>query len=82
MPVLDNSQMRAGRYLRWHDARRKLRDILAHLTAGGAVLTFTYTRATRYTARHAAMFRAARSGLYVRRGNSWECIDFTPIRFV
>jgi hypothetical protein len=71
-----------GTYLRWHTARQTARRIAAHLAAGGRVVVATYTRATYYDQRHAAMFRATRTGLFVQRGKAWDCIDGCAIRFV
>ncbi len=79
---MTNDQMKPGRFLRWHRARRAAARISAHLSAGGRVVVGTYTRATVYTRRHADLFRATREGLYVRRGKGWDCIDHCAIRLV
>ena len=74
--------MKPGRFLRWQRARRTAAEIAAHLAAGGKVVVGTHTRATVYGRRHAALFRATRSGLYVRSGRRWDCIDYCAIRFL
>lgn len=72
---MTNSQMKPGRYLRWHEARKRIAWIQTRLAEGMTVQLTTYTKATRYTAKHATMFRAARDGAYVQRGKYWDCID-------
>ncbi len=79
--MLPNSQMKAGRYLRWHRARRLVARIVQTVDAGGLVTLTTYTRQTRFDRRHRDMFRATRAGAYVQRGKSWDCIDFTAVHF-
>jgi hypothetical protein len=79
---MTNYQMKPGRFLRWHQARRTAARITAHLTSGGKVVVGTYTRATIYSWKHADSFRATHSGLYVRNGKHWDCIDYCAIRFV
>ena len=79
---MTNDQMKPGRFLRWQQARRTAAKIAAHLTSGGKVLVCTYTRATVYSRRHADMFRATSSRLYVRKGTHWDCIDYCAIRFL
>lgn len=79
---MNNDQMKAGRFLRWHQARRTAARIAAHLDSGGTVIVATCTHATVYSKRHAGMFRATRSGLLVRSGKRWDCIDYCAIRFI
>ena len=79
---MNNDQMKANRYLRWHQARQKLARIQHHLADGGKMVVGTHTRATVYDRRHGEMFRATRAGLFVRRGSGWDCIDYCGIRFV
>lgn len=79
---MTNDQMRPGRFLRWQHARRTAARITAHLESAGRVIVGTYTRATVYSRRHAALFRATSSGLLVRSGNHWDCIDHCAIRFL
>lgn len=78
---MTNEAMKPGRFLRLHTAQQKARQIAAHLAAGGRVMVATYTKATFYDQRHAAMFRATRSGLFVQRGKAWDCIDYCAIKF-
>jgi hypothetical protein len=79
---MTNDQMKPGRFLRWQQARRTAAKIAAHLTSGGRVLVGTYTRAIVYSGKHVDLFRATSSGLYVRKGKHWECIDYCAIRFL
>jgi hypothetical protein len=79
---MTNDQMKPGRFLRWQQARRTAAKIAAHLASGGQVVVGTYTRATVYSSRHASLFRATNSGLYVRSGRRWDCIDYCAIRFL
>ena len=76
---MTNEQMKSGRYLRWHKARRRIAWILARLAEGRTVQIATQTRAVRYTAKHAAMFKATKSGAFVQRGKAWDCIDHTNL---
>lgn len=78
--MLTNDQMKAGRYAKWARARKKVAWINEQLKAGKTVQLTTYTRATRYTAKHAAMFKATRTGAYVQRGKAWDCIDGCDLR--
>lgn len=80
---MTNDQMKPGRYLRWQQARRTASKIAGHLASGGRVVVGMYTRATVYSRRHAEVFRATRSGLYVRNGKKhWDCIGYCAICFV
>jgi hypothetical protein len=72
---MTNDEMKPGRYLRWHNARKRIAWIQAKLAEGHTVQLTTYTTATRYKAKHADMFRATRTGAYVQRGKAWDCID-------
>ncbi len=64
------------------DYKTRLNAILEHLKAGGSVMTVTYAKAIQYKPKHAAMFKATDKGLYVQRGKSWDCLNFTTIKFV
>jgi hypothetical protein len=79
---MTNDQMKPGRFLRWQQARRTAAKTTAHLASGGKVVIGTYTRATVYGSRHASLFRATSSGLYLQSGKRWDCIDFCAIRFL
>lgn len=77
--MLTNEQMKAGRYLRWHNARRKVAFIRANLTAGRTVYVSTHLKSWKFTPKWAAdvdvMFRANRNGAWMARGKNWDCID-------
>ena len=55
--------------------------IVAHLRAGGKVMTITYARGTVYSSKHADWFTANTSGLYVKSGKGKLCLNFTPVKF-
>jgi len=74
--------MKPGRFLRWQQARKTAAKIAGHLTSGGTAVIGTPVRATFYTRKHVEMFRAASSGLYVRNGVRWDCIDYCVIRLL
>lgn len=80
--MMPNSKMTTNRFGKWAQARSLYRRITAHLSSGGRVVLATYTRATVFDAKHVEMFRVTRSGCYVLRGKSWDCIDYTPVRFI
>jgi len=79
---MTNNQMKSGRFLRWHEARRKIEWIVAMLEAGTMVQLTTYGHAMRYTRKHTEMFKATRSGAYVQSGYQWVCIDGCQINGV
>jgi len=61
--------------------------IQAHLAEGGKVLIATYTKATLYSPKHAAMFKAptkpTEQGVYVQHGRRWDyVISAEYVRFV
>ena len=63
------------------DYTARLAAIQAHLATGGKVMTVTYARGTIYSQKHFGLFTANSTGLYVRRGRTKDCLNFTPIRF-
>lgn len=78
---MTNAQMIANRFARFHRARRMVAFIVSNLEAGRGVQINTATRAVRYTKKaHATMFKATKSGAYVQRGKSWDCIDYTCVQ--
>ena len=77
---LTNSQMIAGRFVRYARARQRVAWIRAQLAAGRIVQLATYTKATNYDARHVDWFKATKAGAFVRRGKSWDCIDLCALR--
>jgi len=79
---MTNDQMKPGRFLRWQQALRTAAKIAAHLASGGKVVVETCNRATVYSRRHAGLFRATSSGLLVRNGRHWDCIDYCALRFI
>jgi predicted RNA-binding protein YlxR (DUF448 family) len=73
---MTNEQMKEGRFLRFHKARKMIAFIKANLQAGRTVYVCTMTKATGYTAKHVDMFKATKSGAYVQAGKRWNCIDY------
>ena len=75
--MLINADMKAARFLRWHEARTLLAWILSALDRGLDVYLVTAYKATKFSAKHRDYFKATRTGLYVRRGNRWECATYS-----
>lgn len=73
--------MITNRFLRLHNGRKRFAAIVEHLRAGGKVQLVTAWKATEYGRKHAGDFKLVGPSVYVRRGKSWDCIDFTPVRF-
>ena len=78
--MLPNSKMKEGRFLKWARARKKVAWIKDQLGKGRMIQVTTYLRATRYTEKHAEMFKAGRDGVYVQRGKNWDFISGCDIR--
>lgn len=72
---MSNAEMIPGRFEKWAVARRRCRWIQGHLAAGRIVLISTYTRSTKLSAKHSDFVQARKSGLYLRSGKNWVCID-------
>jgi hypothetical protein len=77
---MTNDQMKPERYLKWHNYRRRLARIQATLAAGGVVQVVGYGKVLEADRRHAAMFKATRTGVYLQRGKAWDCLNFSLIR--
>lgn len=80
--ALTNSQMTKNRWLRYHEAREKVRFIRENLLAGRHVYIFTSMCLWKFSTCHADIFKAGRNGAYMRRGKALECIDGAAIRVV
>lgn len=76
---MTNEQMTAGRFLKIHKARRMFRFIVSNLEAGNSVSLTTATRSTNYKAKHVAMFKIKGADVFVQRGKSWDCINYTRV---
>jgi hypothetical protein len=59
----------------------KLAKIQAHLATNGKVMTVTYAKGTIYSKKHSDWFTATEKDLFVRRGKSKVCLNFTCIKF-
>ena len=79
---MDNSKMIAGRFLRWHEARRKLAWVRAQIDAGRTVYLRTMTKATKVTARTVDCLQARRSGLHMVSGSRSVCVDYCRLESV
>lgn len=79
MKSLTNDRMKAGRYLRRHRARVLHARIQAHLAKGGCVLVATCLKS--WIHRDPDQFQRRRDGVYVRRGQQWDCINHCSLRF-
>jgi hypothetical protein len=77
---MTNDQMKANRFARWNNARKLYAGIQAALAGGKMVQVATYTKATRYTAKHADLFVCKKDGVYVKRGKALDCISGTKIQ--
>lgn len=72
---MTNEQMKPGRFLALHKARRMFRFIVRNLEAGNSVSVTTYTKSTNYKAKHKDMFKIVGKDVFVQRGKSWDCIN-------
>ena len=76
---MTNSQMIENRFYLWHNYRKLISNIKATLAADGEVHIVGYGKVIACTAKHIEMFKATKSGAYVRRGKNWDCINFSKI---
>lgn len=76
---MTNIEMKAGRFLALHTARRMFRFIATNLDAGNSVSVTTYTRSVNYKAKHRAMFKIVGRDVLVQRGKAWDCINLCKI---
>lgn len=85
--ALANNEMAENRFHRWAVARKKLAWINARLSEKRTVYISTSLHHTKVTPRTAAswaktgdqLFKATKTGLYIRAGKRWDCIDFCKI---
>jgi hypothetical protein len=76
---MTNEQMKAGRFYRWHNYRKMIANIQATLAADGIIQIVGYGRVIQADKRHVSMFKADRTGAYIQRGKSWDCLNFSKI---
>ena len=76
---MENSAMKAGRFLRQHKARQRIKWMEIQWDAGKTVYVSTCTRITKIAPKHRDMVKATKTGVYVQRGRAWDCIDFCNI---
>ena len=72
--MLTNEQMKPGRFLRQHEARRRYNWIMSRFDAGLNVQLGTYTRTIRCAPKHRDMFRLTRTDVLLQRGKNWDSI--------
>jgi hypothetical protein len=77
---MSNTDMKPRRFLRWHEARKRVAHIVNNLNAGRTVYLCTPMRAIKLTAKHADMLKATKTGAYVQMGKRWDCIDGCAIK--
>jgi hypothetical protein len=75
--MLTNNKMIPGRFLKLQQARNRYAFIESNFAAGRFILVSTHLRSTTY--RSLDQFRLRGSSVYMRRGSSWDCIDFSRI---
>lgn len=76
---MTNDQMKPGRFLALHKARRMFRFIMTNLEAGNSVSVTTYTRSVNYKPKHKTMFKIVGRDVLVQRGKAWDCINLCKI---
>lgn len=76
---MTNEQMKAGRFIALHKARRMFRFIISNLEAGNTVSITTYTKSVNYKPKHKGMFKLCGRDVLVQRGKSWDCINLCRV---
>lgn len=76
---MTNSEMKEGRFYKWHNYRKMIASIRQTLAADGVIQIVGYGRVLECDKRHVEMFKATKSGAYVQRGKSWDCLNFSKI---
>lgn len=76
---MTNTQMKAGRFLRWAKARQTYARIVETISNGGSVIIGSHTHARQY--KHAEQFKCGKDGVYVARGKNWDSLVFSRIVF-
>jgi hypothetical protein len=74
-----NEQMIRNRYGRWAKARKLYASIQEILKAGGCVTVSSCTKVWVYDARHINDFKCTKTGVLVRHGKRYDCIDYCGI---
>jgi hypothetical protein len=80
--MLSNDKMRPNRFLNWHMARKRIAWIKAQLALGAKVRISTHLKSTIYSAKHADLFCATKTGAMVQQGRKLVCIDWCDIRAI
>lgn len=78
MTALTNTQMKPNRFARYARARKMVNFIQTNLAKGLTVqIIVSSIRTVNYKGRaHIESFKADKTGAYVKRGKSWDCIDY------
>jgi hypothetical protein len=71
---MNNADMKTDRFYVWARARKTFAFIQSAFAAGDQISIGTYTHLTTYKPKHASMFKATRTGIYVQRGKRWDYI--------
>ena len=77
---MSNENMKANRYLRMYENKKLYNGIIAEIAKGLSIQITTYTQSRIYS--KAAQFKLGKAGVYVRRGEHWDCINGSSIRSV
>ena len=80
--MLNNADMKEGRFLKLARGRKLYRRMNACWDAGGLVRIGTATRYTDFKPQHRELIKLGKSGsLYMTRGKNADCIDFCSFQF-
>jgi hypothetical protein len=77
---MTNDQMTPGRYLRMMENKRQYAFIAEALVKGLSIQITTITQSRIYS--KIEQFRLGKSGVYVRRGEYWDCINGAGVRAI
>ena len=73
---MTNADMKAGRFLRWHEARKMVEWMRSCWDRGLTVYMVTAYRSTAFAPKHCDCVKATRTGVYVRIGKNWLCATY------
>lgn len=77
--IMNNSDMKANRFKRWADAKKKLVWIKAQASRGLTVYLSTYTNVTKITEKQLELVTATKNGLFIQHGKQKICHDYSKI---
>lgn len=76
--MLTNDQMKPNRYGIMMKYKRMYEAICEIYKSGRKVMIATHTKATIYPSLD--WFKLGKTGVYVKRGKNWDCINFSAIK--